>query len=244
MENHRNHLLIAAALSLAFTQAVSVFAGSAPGFTGPTVIYFVRHGENESSTPNQALTQQGEARAHIFSATVRDIPFGHVLSSHTTRSRQTVEAVAKAQGLSVIQLPKPGSIVDGSIINDKTPAKAAIKSLVEALHQLPSGSTALVGVNSDNVYAILNGLGVPVASSDQPCSPGSTCVPCVDNPCFPRDVLDNLWILIVDSVGQPPHLIHLRYGTPHMSPVESPNHFASDRIEETPSDEKQVGFPQ
>src|SRR5215469_8606857 len=85
MKNNRNHLLIAAALGLAFT-AASVFAGSARAFTGPTVIYFVRHGENESSTPNQALTQQGEARAHIFSATVRDIPFGHVLSSHTTRS--------------------------------------------------------------------------------------------------------------------------------------------------------------
>jgi len=218
MENHRNHLLIAAALSLAFTQAVSVFAGSAPAFTGPTVIYFVRHGENELSTPNQALTQQGEARAHIFTVTVRDIPFGHVLSSHTTRSRQTVEAVAKARGLSVIQLPKPGSIVDGSTINDKTPAKVAIKPLVEALHQLPSGSTALVGVNSDNVYAILNGLGVRVASSDRPCSLVSTCVPCVDNTCFPRDEFDNLWILIVDSVGQPPHLIHLRYGTPRMSP--------------------------
>src|SRR5262244_2623106 len=112
MENHRNHLLIAAALGLAFTRAASVFAGSGPAFTGPTVIYFVRHAENESSTPNQALTQQGEARTRLFTATVRDIPFGHVLSSHTTRSRQTVEAVAKARGLSVIQLPKPGSIVD------------------------------------------------------------------------------------------------------------------------------------
>ena len=110
MENHRNHLLIAAALSLAFTQAVSVFAGSAPAFTGPTVIYFVRHGENELSTPNQALTQQGEARAHIFTATVRDIPFGHVLSSHTTRSRQTVEAVAKARGFQSSSFPNPDQL--------------------------------------------------------------------------------------------------------------------------------------
>jgi len=43
------------------------------------------------------------------------------------------EAVAKARGLSVIQLPKPGSIVDGSTVNDKTPAKVAIKPLVDAL---------------------------------------------------------------------------------------------------------------
>src|SRR5215813_8905401 len=107
MENHRNHLLIAAALGLAFTQAASVFGGLARAFTGPTVIYFVRHGENESSTANQALTQQGEARAHIFTATVRDIPFGHVLSSHTTRSRQTVEAVAKARGFQSSSFPNP-----------------------------------------------------------------------------------------------------------------------------------------
>src|SRR5215467_7525260 len=34
MENNRNHLLISAVLSLAFTQAASVFTGSARAFTG------------------------------------------------------------------------------------------------------------------------------------------------------------------------------------------------------------------
>jgi len=217
MKSNRKRLPIPVALILVFTGATIVFTGSAPAFADRTVIYFVRHGEHDPSTSNQELTQQGKARAGVFAATVRDIPFSHVFSSHTTRSRQTVEAVAKQRGLSVVQLPKPGSVVEGATMNDKTPAKAAIKPLVEALRLLPPGSTALVGVNSDNVYAILNGLGVRVATSNQPCSLGSTCVPCLDNTCFPRDEFDNLWILIVD-VGQAPQLVLLRYAAPSVSP--------------------------
>jgi hypothetical protein len=217
MKSNRKRLPIPVALILVFTGATIVFTGSAPAFADRTVIYFVRHGEHDPSTSNQELTQRGKARAGVFTATVRDIPFSHVFSSHTTRSRQTVEAVAKQRGLSVAQLPKPGSVVEGATMNDKTPAKAAIKPLVEALRLLPPGSTALVGVNSDNVYAILNGLGVRVATSDQLCSLGSTCVPCLDNTCFPRDEFDNLWILIVD-VGQAPQLVHLRYAAPSVSP--------------------------
>ena len=204
--------LIATAGSCALAQL------EAPNTPGRTMIYLVRHGEDDSSTPNQALTQQGEARARIFAATVRDIPFSHVFSTHTTRSRQAVEAVAKARGLSVIQLPNPGSVVDGTAVDEKTPAKTAVKPLVDALRQLPSGSVALVGANSGNVYAILNGLGVRVGTSDQPCTLGSTCVPCLDNTCFPREEFDNFWILIVDAVGQRPQLIHLRYGTPTARP--------------------------
>jgi len=217
MKSNRKRLPIPVALILVFTGATIVFTGSAPAFADRTVIYFVRHGEHDPSTSNQELTQQGKARAGVFAATVRDIPFSHVFSSHTTRSRQTVEAVAKQRGLSVVQLLKPGSVVEGATMNDKTPAKAAIKPLVEALRLLPPGSTALVGVNSDNVYAILNGLGVRVATSDQPCSLGSTCVPCLDNTCFPRDEFDNLWMLIVD-VGQTPQLVLLRYAAPSVSP--------------------------
>jgi len=217
MKSNRKRLPIPVALILVFTGATIVFTGSAPAFADRTVIYFVRHGEHDPSTSNQELTQQGKARAGVFAATVRDIPFSHVFSSHTTRSRQTVEAVAKQRGLSVVQLPKPGSVVEGATMNDKTPAKAAIKPLVEALRLLPPGSTALVGVNSDNVYAILNGLGVRVATSNQPCSLGSTCVPCLDNTCFPRDEFDNLWMLIVD-VGQTPQLVLLRYAAPSVSP--------------------------
>jgi Histidine phosphatase superfamily (branch 1) len=217
MKSNRKRWPILVALVLVFTEAAIVFTGSAPAFADRTIIYFVRHGENDPSTSNQELTQQGKARAGVFTATVRDIPFSHVFSSHTTRSRQTVEAVAKQRALSVVQLPKPGSVVEGATINDRTPAKVAIKPLVETLRLLPPGSTVLVGVNSDNVYAILNGLGVRVATSDQPCSLGSTCVPCLDNTCFPRDEFDNLWILIVDF-GQAPHLVHLRYATPSVSP--------------------------
>jgi hypothetical protein len=84
--------------------------------------------------------------------------------------------------------------------------------LVEVLKQLPVGSTALVGVNADNLYAILNGLGVPVAGSGNRCEIGSTCVPCFTNHCFPVSEFDHLWLLIRDENASAPQLVSLRYG--------------------------------
>ena len=184
----------------------------APTVTGRTFIYFVRHAEaiRGRDKPNRPLRKKGEARARIFARTVQDIRFSNVFSSHTTRARQTVEAVANRLKLPVIEHPKPGSVINETTVDDRTPATAAIKPLVEALRQLPSGSVALVGVNSDNIYAIMNGLGVPV---DEMCSIGSTCVPCLDNSCYPRSEFDRYWILITETGGHAPQLIHLRYGT-------------------------------
>jgi hypothetical protein len=73
-----------------------------------------------------------------------------------------------------------------------------------------------VGVNSDNVYAILNGLGVPAATPEQPCRPGADCVPCLTNACAsPR--YDQYWILVLGRDGATPTLIELRYGEVGMS---------------------------
>ena len=180
--------------------------------TEPTVMYFVRHGEVEFTPPHFPLNSVGRRRALDFARTVSDVPFTHLLSSHTTRSRQMVDAIAEREHLPIRQLPEPGSTIDGVIVNDRTPSRVAVPLLVEALRALPPGSTALVGVNSDNVFAILHGLGVPVASAERPCTTGSTCVPCLTNQCFP-DRYDHLWVLIIDDHGAPPKLIELRYGS-------------------------------
>ena len=67
------------------------------------------------------------------------------------------EPVAVRQGLEIAQYPRPGMRLDTVVVSDSTPSEAAVGPLVEALCALPRGSRALVGVNSDNVFAMMNG---------------------------------------------------------------------------------------
>ena len=156
------------------------------------------------------LNAAGMVRAKVFAASVASVRFTHVFSSHTTRARQMVEPAAAQRGLPVVQLPGPGRLLNGVLIDDRVSSREAIQPLVTALRQLPAGSRALVGVNSDNIYAILYGLGTPVAGSDGRCALGSTCVPCLTNQCFKG--VDQLWVLVIDTASPMPTLIELRYG--------------------------------
>jgi hypothetical protein len=187
------------------------YAQPVEGSAEPTVVYFVRHGEVELTPPNFPLNAQGQRRAVAFARTVTDVPFTHLFSSHTTRARQMVDAIAERRQLPIRQLPEPGSAIDGAVVNDRTPSRVATPLLIEAVRALPPGSTALVGVNSDNLFAILHGLGVPLASAERPCDTRSSCVPCLTNQCFPERY-DGLWVLVLDPHGTPPKLLELRYG--------------------------------
>ena len=176
-----------------------------------TVIYFVRHAEVEPVYPTP-LSEAGKVRARTFARTVSGVRFTHVFSTHTLRAYQMVELVAQDHNLPVRQLPQPGTQLGTVIVADSTPANMAVAPLLGALRALPPGSTALVGVNSDNIYALLNGLGVPVAASGGACTKGSTCVPCLTNACFPGGY-DQLWMLVVVPGSQTPKLMELRYGS-------------------------------
>jgi hypothetical protein len=179
----------------------------------PTVIYFVRHAEVDFAQPTFPLSAAGKLKAEAFAHTVGRVPFTHVFSSHTTRAREMVEPVAHARGLSVQQEPLPGSWRDTVVVSDRTSTRVAINPLVEALRRLPAGSRALVGANSDNVYALMHGLGVPAATTDRPCAEGSSCVPCLTNACASARY-DQFWLLIIDPGPSVPTLIELRYGLP------------------------------
>jgi hypothetical protein len=175
-----------------------------------TVIYFVRHAEVEPVYPTP-LSAAGKARARTFARSVSGVRFTHVFSTHTLRAYQMVEPVAQDQNLPVRQLPQPGTRLGAVLVVDSTPAKMAVAPLLGGLRGLPPGSTALVGVNSDNIYALLNGLGVPVATAGTPCTKGSTCVPCLTNACFPGGY-DQLWMVVVVPGSKTPKLMELRYG--------------------------------
>ena len=147
-------------MTFALLVSVSPFCGSAQsgggaGATRGISIILVRHAETDATQTALPLTSEGERRAELPQQTLRDVNFTHVFATHTARTRQTIEGIARVQSLTVIQLPVPGSV--------------------------------LVALNSKNLFAILNRLGVPAAPPGTVCAPGSMCVPCTNNSCYPKE---------------------------------------------------------
>jgi hypothetical protein len=201
---------VTATIIVLLLSTTAVPAQQSPG-DDVTIIYFVRHAEVDPTQSTFPLSAGGRLKADAFARAVSEVRFTHVFSSHTTRARQMVEPVALARTLPVQQLPAPGTRLDTTVVSDRTSSRVAIAPLVEALRALPPGSRALVGVNSDNTYAIMHGLGVPVGTAEQPCVSGRTCVPCLTNACAsPR--YDQLWLLIFRRDAPQPVMIELRYG--------------------------------
>ena len=178
----------------------------------PISIFVVRHAEADTSQPTVPLTAAGRQRAELLVQTLRGVKFTHVFASHTGRTLHMVEGIASAQGLQVVQLPVPGSVLDGQPVTDQTSRRAPIEPIATALLKLPPGSVALVALNSENIFAILNRLGVPVAAAGQSCALGSMCVPCTDNSCYPRSEFDHLWHLVRESGrAEPITFVELHY---------------------------------
>ena len=208
MENCRKSILAA----LVITAAQLWSYGQSLAQVRPVSILIVRHAEADVSQPTVPLTPTGRRRAELLLQTLHEVKFTHIFASHTTRSRQMVEAISSAQNLTVIQLPEPGSTVDGQSVTDQTDRRAAIEPISTALLKLPPGSVALASLNSENIYAILNRLGVAVAPEGKSCTPGTMCVPCTNNTCYPRTEYDRIWHLVREpGRTEPLAFIELRY---------------------------------
>jgi hypothetical protein len=202
------------AFALALT-IVCVDAALPAAQTQTVTIVIVRHGETAGAVPpaQSPLSAVGRQRVALLVDTLRGVRFTDIFATHTLRARQAVEPVAAAQKLPIVQLPVPGSILNGLLVSDQTSRQAAIEPIANALLKLPAGSVALVGGNSDNIYGILNKLGVPVAAPGQTCPIGSMCVPCVTNECYPGTEYDRLWYLVIEANrAKPLTMIETRYG--------------------------------
>jgi hypothetical protein len=175
-------------------------------------IFVVRHAETDGSQPTIPLSAVGRQRAELLGPTLNGVTFTHLFATHTTRARQMLEAIAAKHGLQIVQLPMPGSVLDGQPVTDQTSRRAPIEPVAAALLKLPAGSVALAALNSENIYAILNRLGVPVAEPGKPCMPGRMCVPCLDNKCFPPE-FDRMWHIVLEPGRVTPvAFVELRYG--------------------------------
>ena len=201
-----------AAATLVAASSCTTLAPSGAG-TAPVTILIVRHAETDQSKPHLPLSAAGEKRAQVLEQTLRGVRFTHLVSTHTVRARQMLDAIAAKQGLKVAQYPAPGSTWQGETVTDQTSRRAPIEPVAEALAKLPAGAVALAALNSENIYAILNKLGVPAAAAGRKCEPGAVCVPCLDNTCYPRNDFDHLWVVVTQpGATQPISFTELRYG--------------------------------
>lgn len=208
-DNRRNRIVGALFVIAAQFLAISQLPAQAQSIS----IFIVRHAEADTTQSTVPLTATGRQRADLLLYTLRGVKFTHIFATHTTRTRQMVEGIASAQGQQIVQLPAPGSILDGQPVTDQTSRRAPIEPIATALLKLPPGSVALAALNSENIFAIMNRLGVPVAAAGQSCAPGSMCVPCTDNSCYPRSEFDHIWHVVRESGrAEPIALVELRYG--------------------------------
>ena len=206
--NHRA-LLIAALTGFIAHCGATAYAQAQPQTVS---IFIVRHAETDGTQPTVPLSVAGRQRADLLAPTLNGVTFTHLFATHTTRARQMLEAIAVKQGLQIVQLPAPGSVLDGQPVTDQTSRRSPIEPVAAALLKLPPGSIALAALNSENIYAILNRLGVPVAEPGKPCVTGRMCVPCLDNKCFPAEY-DRLWHLVLEpGRATPLAFVELRYG--------------------------------
>jgi len=112
-----------------------------------------------------------------------------------------------------VQLPEPGSVWKGVVVTDDTSRREPIDPVSDALLALPPGSVALVALNSENIFAVLNRLGVPLAENALRCSAGAMCVPCLSNACFPREAFDRVWYVVRQpGRAEPVVFTEFRYG--------------------------------
>ncbi|MFQ5792891.1 MAG: histidine phosphatase family protein, partial [Acidobacteriota bacterium] len=159
--------------------------------------YLLRHAEFDTHDPEKLLSPEGRERAGALTERFRDVKVDYVFSSHTLRSRDTVAPLAEARGLEVEQFPSLGSTVEGKVIDNRTSGGVAAKPLLQAIQQVPDGSTVVVAGNSGNLYAIMAGLGVRLSTTESPCAKtDASCLPCADKSCFPEDEFNNLWLVI------------------------------------------------
>ena len=182
--------IISATLLLSFLLSCASIADE-------TRIYLLRHAEFDTNDPEKMLSQDGRGRAAALTDRFKDVKVDYVFSSHTLRTRDTVAPLAEAHGLEVEQFPSLGSTVEGNVIDNRTSGGIAAKPLLQAIQQVPDGSTVVVAGNSGNLYAIMAGLGMRVSTPESPCAKtDASCLPCAAKSCFPEDEFNNLWLVI------------------------------------------------
>lgn len=128
-------------------------------------IYVVRHPETEAKPADLKaihLSDTGRKRAELLIPTLAGVRVSHLFASHTLRTHETLEDFAHDRSLPIVQLPQPGTTWKGQRVTDELSRQEAVDPIADALLALAPGSTAVAALNSDNIFGVLNRLGIPV----------------------------------------------------------------------------------
>jgi Histidine phosphatase superfamily (branch 1) len=210
-QERRMTRLVSATLAVAFLCSASTVVAQEP----LVQVYLVRHPETEPAPADSRavhLSDTGRERAALLVPTLAGVRVSYLFASHTVRTREALEGLARDRSLPIVQLPEPGRTLNGQLVTDEVSRREAIEPISRALLSLKPGSVAVVGLNSENIFAVLHSLGVPEAPAGRTCAVGEVCVPCLNNTCFPL-VFDRLWYVAFRS-GTPGPVVftELRYG--------------------------------
>ncbi len=110
----------------------------------PTTVLIVRHAEKVGESGDAALSDVGRERARTLAWMLRDVSFDAVYSTDFARTRDTVSAIARAQGKELsIYSPRGGSLAKNLMAQD-------------------GRQTVLISGHSDTIPALLAELGTPI----------------------------------------------------------------------------------
>jgi len=139
-------------LGLALLAAAALAAPRAPAVAPqlPALVILVRHAE-KSTEPREdpALTEAGRERARALAAALADSGVTAIVTSDRLRTRETAAPIAKARGLTPVEIGRP----DGSL-------EGHVAAVVAEVLRHPGGVVLVVG-HTDTLPAIVRALGAP-----------------------------------------------------------------------------------
>ena len=139
------HLLLVAGMVAA--GAVAPRTASAQG---ERLIVLVRHAEKaDEPRADPPLTEAGRARGEALAAVTTSAGIGAVIVTPYARTRETAAPVARAQGLTPVEIPVGRSVA------------AHVAAVTEAVRARPPGEAVLVVGHSNTIPAIVTALGGP-----------------------------------------------------------------------------------
>ncbi|HEX9630964.1 MAG TPA: phosphoglycerate mutase family protein [Gemmatimonadales bacterium] len=130
--------------------AAGAVAPTAAPAQGERLVVLVRHAEKaDQPRADPPLTEAGRARAHALAAVTASAGIGAVVVTPFARTRETAAAVARARGLTPVEIPVGRSVA------------AHVAAVVEAVRARPAGEPVLVVGHSNTIPAIVTALGGP-----------------------------------------------------------------------------------
>ncbi len=181
--NLKNLLLIAALL---LVSAFTLQQEQAPPPAKQVTVIALRHGEKAQDDPRDPhLSEAGQERALDLARLLSHAGVTHLYTTPYRRTRETLEPLAKATGISVTEY-----------------SPRDLKALAEQLSALPPASVAVISGHSNTTPALVLALGGDIVGLET----------VRGGPALLESEYDRLFVTTLPGNKLPVHTLELRYG--------------------------------